>query len=194
MKLKKKDQELIDFFKLVGVYDEDIFKYIYNHKFDIKIKVKSYIYNHKFDIKNKSEVIYLDLDYLKDNRLMGFTINAPVIKNNIDMLKSIYLFSKAINLYKKIGKIYKEELTDEILPLSLVKIYAELNLSDNVKKKILSYEYDKLNDNISYLLAYDLQFDIADNYLKTNILLTPESFYVDDVNSLKERCLSKKYF
>ena len=179
MKLKKKDQKLIAFFKLVGVYDEKAFKYIYNHK---------------VDIKNKSEVIYLDLDYLKDNLLMGFTINAPVIKNNIDMLKSIYLFSKAINLYKKIGKTYKEELTDEILPLSLVKIYAELNLSDNVKRKVLSYEYDKLNDNISYLLAYDLQFDIADNYLKTNILLTPESFYVDDVNLLKERCLSKKYF
>lgn len=179
MKLKKKDKDLINYFKLVGVYDEDVFNYIYNH-----------IVN----IKNKSEAIYLDKDYYKDNKLIGFTINAPVIKNNEDMLKSIYLFAKAIILYKKINKVYNEEITDEILPLSLVKIYAELNLSDNVKRKVLSYEYDKLNDNISYLLAYDLQFDIADNYLKTNILLTPESFYVDDVNSLKERCLSKKYF
>lgn len=179
MELKKKDQELIDFFKLVGVYDEDVFKYIYNHK---------------FDIKNKSEVIYLDLDYLKDNRLMGFTINAPVIKNNEDMLKNIYLFAKATILYKKINKIYSEEITDEILPLSLVKIYSELYLSHNMKKKISSYEYDKLNDNISYLLAYDLQYDITDNFLKTGALLIPDSFYVDDVSALKNSCLIKKDF
>lgn len=181
MKLKKKDKDLINYFKLVGVYDEDVFNYIYNH-----------IVN----IKNKSEAIYLDKDYNKDNKLIGFTINAPVIKNNEDMLKSIYLFAKSIILYKKINKVYNEEITDEILPLSLVKIYTELYLSHKTKKKILSYEYDKLNesDDISYLLAYDLQYGITDNFLKTGILLIPNSFYVDDVNALKANCLLKNDF
>lgn len=180
MKLKKKDKEIINFFKLVGVYDEDAFNYIYNHK---------------EDIKNKSEYIYLDLDYLKDNKLLGFKVNSTVIKNNSDMLKNIYLYAKAINLYHMLNKVYEEKITDEVLPLSLIGLYAELYLGKNFKRNLLKNEYNKLfNADEKFLLAYDLQFNIIDDYIKSGVLLIPDSFYIDDLNALKESCLSKKNF
>lgn len=180
--MDEKQNKLIDFFKLVDLYNKKAFDYINNNLINL------------YDKKTKDKLVEYGINIkLKEKKLKGFSVVAPIITNERTMLINIYLYAKALYYYGKFGKRISDENTMEILPITLVRIYSELNLDNNTKKKINNFEECKAVDTMDekLLLAYDLQFFNFDNYIKTGTLLIPESFYVDDVNSLKESCLRK---
>ena len=175
----KTNKNIIDFFKQLNMYDEKTFNYINKNS-------KNYILeedynNFKINLK------------IKNNKLTGFDVILPLIKNNNTMLINIYLYALSIYYYNKIGKVLNDDNLKYILPITLVRIYTEINLGTSFKNKLDKYQLEKAleSDDILLLLAYDYQFDILKEYLNNNIILKPDVFYVDDSNRLKESCLIK---
>lgn len=178
--MTKEEIKIIDFFKHVGINDEDAFKYILNHK--------------KYKFKNNSDSKY-DINLITNNKkLADFTVDVPIITGSEDILITVYQYAKALNYYKKLNKNLKNDITIEILPLTLVKLYSEFYMDSKTTRDILLYEYKKAlkSNDIPFLLAFNLQFNISEDYEETNDLLIPDKFYVDDKDALKQRCILRK--
>lgn len=180
--MNKKENKLVDFFKLMGLYNQKAFDYINKNKVNL--------FNNR--LNNELENYGINTK-LEGKKLKSFEVVVPSITNEKNMLINIYLYAKALLYYNKLGKDLVEENTMEILPTSLVRIYSDLNLNNSMKKKISVFQENKVMDLVDekLLLAYDLQFLNSNNYMRTGILLIPENFYVDNVNILKESCLRK---
>lgn len=175
----KTNKNIIDFFKQLNMYDEKAFNYI--NKNSKNYNLEDDYNNFKINLK------------IKNNKLTGFDVILPLIKNNNTMLINIYLYALSIYYYNKIGKVLDDDNLKYIFPITLVRIYTEINLGTSFKNKLDKYQLEKTleSDDILLLLAYDYQFEILNGYLNNNIILIPNVFYVDSNEKLKESCLIK---
>ena len=175
----KTNKNIIDFFKQLNMYDEKTFNYINKNCKNYNL-VDDY---NSFKINLK----------IKNNKLTGFDVVLPLIKNNSTILINIYLYALSIYYYNRIGKVLNDDNLKYLLPITLVRIYTEINLGTSFKNMLNKYQLENSIecDDILLLLAYDYQFEVLKGYLNNNIILIPDVFYVDDNERLKESCLIK---
>lgn len=176
-KINKELKKLIDFFKLTGYYDEKMFCYLLDHMI---------IDN---DVTNKYDN-YGIKKFFKNNKLINFNLFVPKIKNVNTMLVNIYVFAHAIKNYNDLRKEIKQSNTSEILPVSLVRIYAQLYLKRNNQMQIKEFEYKNYfsNKKDELLIAYNYSAKVADDFFKVGKILIPNEFYID-----KEKAESSLY-
>ncbi len=169
-KISKELNKLIDFFKLTGNYDEKIFVYLLNHM-NIDDSLTSID-----DYKN-----YCVKKSFYNNKLKELKLFVPRIKNINTMLINIYVFAHAINDYNFLGKELKYSNVNEILPVSLVRIYSVLYLKRHNQIKINEFEYKNYfsNKKEELLIAYNYSLNITTDFLKTSKILIPNEFYID---------------
>ena len=108
------NSSVISFFKKHYLYDEKMFNYFKNNSTLIDYDMEEYRpFVGCFSILNK------------DNIIKRIHVNTPYVKDHKTMLITIHELVHAIDFYHKIGHIYQEDLTSEILPMLYEKIYVE---------------------------------------------------------------------
>ncbi len=177
IKMNKKIKKLISFFDKTGYYDERCFNYILNHT----------NISEEDDYKKFGSINNYIKEDLKNNKLKDFYITIPKITDEKTMLICIYIIAHALNKYKNLGKEIKHNNLEEVLPVSLVRIYSVLYGDKRLQMKISSWQEEKItNDCLEELLiAYDLQFMITGFFINTNIILIPNTYFIDDMKKAK---------
>jgi len=144
--------DFINFFKKHNLYDEEIFNYINKN-------------STRFEYDNEELIPFIGCYYIKNSQdiLQKIKLYVPYITNQITVLINIHEYIHAIELYKKIGKKFKEDNLKEILPMLYERIYIKENPSKKLEEH-LKFLNKKINENSteSYKIALEIQDELLD--------------------------------
>lgn len=143
------------FFKEIGLYDEDMFMYIEQHKIEIKKEEDIGIFVGCFPI-------------IDNNILKSFRLFVPSKEGFLYELMNVHEYGHAISLYKCLNQQYEDQLHTEVLPLALERLYAR---SIGMEKEYLKLQEEnliKIRGNELYE-RYKLAFDLQEQLLSENL-------------------------
>lgn len=168
--------KFIDFFKTLGLYNEIIFKYIYENT-----ERFSYYDEEKMNIRGFYPIFF------KKKELIGFKLYLPFIENEITAFMNIRPYIQAIHAYTKIGTKYKTNAESEMLAMYYEKLYLNQNPNEQIKDE-LNMIYTKIrekNTKKKYRIALNAQQELEEFCKKES----------PDFDKLKRKArnLTKKY-
>lgn len=149
-------EKFINFFKNIGLYDENAFNYL---------RENSILFDYKDEDQRNMTGYHYYLN--KERNLSKINLFVPFIDSEKTLLINIHEYTHGLMLYNYLGKKYKHPKYSEVLPILLEKIYIEENQSEELNKfeKSLNNQITK-NSPIEYKIALELQDELYNYYNK----------------------------
>jgi len=146
MGIKGYDKRVEDFFKKHNMYDEEIFKYLYQRT----IMADYYDY-----YQNPAIGFNQYLDKKNNNELIDFVLCIPYPIDNITCINDVYQITHGLVAYDYLNKPYMDEIYWEVLPMFYEKLF-ELECSDPRVSKYLEQLYGCIDQNTEEKYKYGL--------------------------------------
>lgn len=167
--------DFINFFKKHNLYNKQLFDYIDNN-------------STKVDYNDEEQKVFIGCYYIcnKLTILQKIKICVPFIDSPITTLINIHEYIHAIELYNKIGKKYKKNDTEEVLPILYELLYFQENRTKSLEEHLI-YLNNKIKNNSekSYKIALSIRNELLKYYKERN-----PNF---EKLQRQEKKLSKKY-